>query len=205
MICHCICGNQRDAGAETCDSCSGKNSKHLEGEIFKKQKKGGALKRYWYVLLGKELYSYKNQGDTKHKEMKSLAGVYIKELVEEANESGQILYSFMLVFPNKRRIYYFKDKDEKNKWIAAIKQAIGYSNLNDFYELGETLGKGKYGIVKHAFHKRTKTEVAVKIVKKRDLNIKDLELLKREIEVLKVCQHPSIIKFFDVFENQDYI
>jgi serine/threonine protein kinase len=23
--------------------------------------------------------------------------------------------------------------------------------------------------------------------------------------VLKVCQHPSIIRFFDVFENQDYI
>ena len=35
--------------------------------------------------------------------------------------------------------------------------------------------------------------------------MKDLELLKREIEVLKVCQHPNIIKFFDVFENQDSI
>jgi len=54
----------------------------------------------------------------------------------------------MLIFPNKRRIYYFKDKNQKDKWITAIKQAIGYSNLNDFYELGETLGKGKYGIVK---------------------------------------------------------
>jgi len=26
MICHCICGNFRLAGAETCDSCNGKNS-----------------------------------------------------------------------------------------------------------------------------------------------------------------------------------
>ncbi len=32
-----------------------------------------------------------------------------------------------------------------------------------------------------------------------------MELLKREIEVLKVCQHPNIIKFYDVFENQDSI
>jgi serine/threonine protein kinase len=47
--------------------------------------------------------------------------------------------------------------------------------------------------------------VAVKIVKKKDLNMKDQELLKREIEVLKICQHPNIIKLEDVFENQDYI
>ena len=47
--------------------------------------------------------------------------------------------------------------------------------------------------------------VAIKIVKKKDLSIKDLELLKREIEVLKLCQHPSIIRFFDVFESQDNI
>lgn len=32
-----------------------------------------------------------------------------------------------------------------------------------------------------------------------------MELLKREIEVLKLCQHPSIIRFYDVFENFDYI
>jgi serine/threonine protein kinase len=42
-------------------------------------------------------------------------------------------------------------------------------------------------------------------VKKKDLNIKDQELLKREIEVLKICQHPNIIKLEDVFENQDYL
>ena len=60
-------------------------------------------------------------------------------------------------------------------------------------------------MVKKGVHKRTKLEVAVKIVKKKELIIKDLELLKREIEVLKLCQHPSIIRFYDVFENQDYI
>ncbi len=30
-------------------------------------------------------------------------------------------------------------------------------------------------------------EVAVKIVKKKELSLKDIELLKREIEVLKIC------------------
>lgn len=86
-----------------------------------------------------------------------------------------------------------------------IKKAIGYANLHDYYDLNESLGKGKYGLVKRGVHKKSGKEVAVKIVKKKELSLKDMELLKREIEVLKVCQHPNIIRFYDVFENSDFI
>jgi len=34
---------------------------------------------------------------------------------------------------------------------------------------------------------------------------KELELVRAEIEILKVCQHPNIIRIYDVFENLDYI
>ena len=33
----------------------------------------------------------------------------------------------------------------------------------------------------------------------------NLELVRTEIEILKICQHPFIIKLYDVFENIDYI
>lgn len=46
----------------------------------------------------------------------------------------------MLIFPNKRRIYYLQSKSEKERWMDAIKKAIGYANLYDFYDLKETLG-----------------------------------------------------------------
>lgn len=85
--------------------------------------------------------------------------------------------------------------------MNAIKRAIGYANVFDFYDLRDSLGQGKYGVVKLGIHKKSLKEVAIKIIKKKDLNIKDQELLKREIEVLKICQHPNIIKLEDVFEN----
>jgi serine/threonine protein kinase len=85
--------------------------------------------------------------------------------------------------------------------MDAIKRVIGYSNLYDFYDLKENLGQGKYGLVKRGIHKKTSKEVAVKIVKKKELSVKDQELLKREIEVLKICQHPNIIRLDDIFEN----
>ena len=104
---HCVCGNLCEGTNTSCSSCLGSDIPHLEGEIWKKQKKVSTLKCYWFVLLGRELYSYKSQGDSKHKEMRALSDVYIKDEPEELDDNGEALYPFMLIFPNKRRIYYF--------------------------------------------------------------------------------------------------
>jgi hypothetical protein len=45
--------------------------------------------------------------------------------------------------------------EEKERWIKAIKKVIGYSTLADYYEIREPLGKGKFGLVKAAAHKKT--------------------------------------------------
>jgi serine/threonine protein kinase len=59
--------------------------------------------------------------------------------------------------------------------------------------------------VKLAIHKKTQKKVAIKFIKKKDMALHELELQKREIEVLKICQHPNIIRLLDVFENPEYI
>ena len=65
------------------------------------------LKKYWYCLLGKELYVYKNKNEEKHKGMHNLVGVFIKDEPDEQMENGEILYAFKLIFPpNKSRTYY---------------------------------------------------------------------------------------------------
>ena len=89
--------------------------------------------------------------------------------------------------------------------MDAIKKVIGYSNMFDFYEIKNTLGKGKFGLVKSAIHKKTGKNVAVKVMSKKDMTVQDVELQRREIEILKMCQHPHIIRLLDLFENQDYI
>ena len=67
-------------------------------------------------------------------------------------------------------------KEDKEKWMNAIKKVIGYSNLFDFYDIGGTLGKGKFGLVKQATHKKTDKKVAVKIMSKREMQPADVEL-----------------------------
>ena len=138
--------------------------------------------------------------------MHSLIGVFLKDEAEEQLDSTTVLYPFKLIFPpNKARSYYLLNKADKDKWMDAIKNVIGYSNLFDFYEIKETLGKGKFGLVKSAIHKKTGKNVAVKVMSKKEMSVTDMELQRREIEILKMCQHPHIIRLLDIFENQDYI
>lgn len=59
--------------------------------------------------------------------------------------------------------------------------------------------------MKLGIHKKTGKKVAIKILKKKKMDPEDFELYKREVEILKICQHPNIIRLLDVFENQEYI
>lgn len=54
-------------------------------------------------------------------------------------------------------------------------------------------------------HKKSGKNVAVKIVNKTNMTTQDVELIKSEIEILKLCQHPNIIRLLDYFENSENI
>lgn len=85
----------------------------FEGEMIRKATET-KLKKYWYCLLGKELYVYKNKQEEKHKGMHNLIGVFIKDEPEEQLDSTTVLYPFSLIFPgNKPRTYYLLNKDDK--------------------------------------------------------------------------------------------
>lgn len=54
-----------------------------------------------------------------------------------------------------------------------------------------------------AKHRKNGKQVAIKQIAKA--NMKPIEVFqqRREIEVLKMCQHQNIIKLVDLFENSD--
>ncbi|XP_071000924.1 serine/threonine-protein kinase SIK1-like [Oncorhynchus clarkii lewisi] len=74
-----------------------------------------------------------------------------------------------------------------------------------FYEIIRTLGKGNFAVVKLACHKVTKTQVAIKIIDKKRLEPSDLKKIYREVEVMKLLNHPHIIKLYQVMETKDML
>ncbi|XP_077089454.1 serine/threonine-protein kinase MARK2 isoform X24 [Siphateles boraxobius] len=70
------------------------------------------------------------------------------------------------------------------------------------YRLLKTIGKGNFAKVKLAKHVLTGREVAVKIIDKTQLNSSSLQKLFREVRIMKVLNHPNIVKLFEVIETE---
>lgn len=134
--------------------------------------------------------------------MHHLSGVYIKEEKPSIIED-KTYYTFKMVYPQKDREYHIEDKKEYMEWVTKLSQAIGFIDLNVKYEIGPKLGNGKFGLVKLATNRKTGMKMAAKFMTKKEMSNVDLELVRTEIEILKICQHPNITRIYDIFENMD--
>lgn len=74
-----------------------------------------------------------------------------------------------------------------------------------FYDIERTLGKGNFAVVKLARHRITKTEVAIKIIDKTQLDSVNLEKIYREVKIMKMLDHPHIIKLYQVMETKNML
>ncbi|KAM4888318.1 serine/threonine-protein kinase SIK1 isoform 1-T2 [Thomomys bottae] len=74
-----------------------------------------------------------------------------------------------------------------------------------FYDVERTLGKGNFAVVKLARHRVTKTQVAIKIIDKTRLDSGNLEKIYREVQLMKLLNHPHIIKLYQVMETKDML
>lgn len=73
------------------------------------------------------------------------------------------------------------------------------------YRLEKTLGKGQTGLVKLGVHYKTNKKVAIKIVNREKLNESVLMKVEREITIMKLIEHPNVLRLYDVYENKRYL
>lgn len=82
-----------------------------------------------------------------------------------------------------------------------------YPNLKGVnrYSLGEVLGSGRFGVVQKATDKKKKKVVAVKMVDLTKFGSADIrkfkENVKREIRLMRRCQHDNIVALLDNYDD----
>ena len=162
------------------------------------------LKKYYLVLINKDIYYYKNEEKAQVAGMHNLSGCFVKENGTKII-NDKTYYSFALVFPSKERSFYCDSKEIYDNFTQKLKEAFGYLNFFDYYEMLDDLGEGIFGSVKLGVEKKTKERVAIKIIKKKKAKPSDIELVRTEIDVMKLCHHPNVVHLLDHFENAEYI
>ncbi|CAK0822001.1 unnamed protein product [Prorocentrum cordatum] len=72
--------------------------------------------------------------------------------------------------------------------------------IEDAYTLDKKLGEGAYGAVRMGKHKSTGCSRAIKTIAKDKMS--NVARFKQEIAIMKVMDHPNIIKLYETFEDR---
>lgn len=98
---------------------------------------------------------------------------------------------------------FSSSKADQNEWVTSINSAMSRSFLPEKYEILRTLGAGSFGVVKLAKCKISNSLVAIKTICKA--NVKNSQNLRKEVEILKLCKHPNIVKLHNIVETSKEI
>ena len=173
-----------------------------EGYLYR-MSESGKLKKLWFKLINKHLFYFKNK-DSVHNGMNCLIRAFIKEsYAREINDKDY--YCFTLIFGKKEKEYFVDNEEDYLEWLKIIKKILHCENVCDLYNIQNKIGKGRYASVYKGIHKTSERIVAIKTLEKENLNTNEINMIKNEIDILKTCQHPNIVKLYDVIENEEKI
>ena len=198
--------NSEDSDEQSDNSSSSNENENVvkyEGYLYKVVEGIKQPKKLWFKLIHKDLYFFKNDRETQHKGMHNLSGVFLREDPPQIINNRKF-FKFSIIYPSKERSYYVGSEFEYQNWISFLKAVTGFTNLTDIYTIEKELGSGKFGLVKLGTNKLVGNKIAIKILDKKEMEVDDLELVRTEIEILRICQHPNIIHLYDVFENESF-
>ena len=102
-------------------------------------------------------------------------------------------------------ISIISSNENENKINSLFKDQAIFDNINN-YKFESKLGEGRFGKVNLAIHKLTNQKVAIKIIDKNHIKLKEhRQRVDSEISILKQVNHYNISKLFSVIENEERI
>ena len=179
-----------------------KNNKIKEG-ILCRLSSSGKIKKILVKLINNHLFYFKDE-DSAHYEMNCLIRVFLKEsFPREIN--GKYYYCFILIFKKKEKEFLLENEEDYKFWLNTFKKVLHNEDINELFEIQNKIGEGRFAHVYNGVHKSSQRKVAIKILEKNNLSYQEMDMIQNEIEILKLCQHPNILKLYDVIENHEKI
>ena len=95
----------------------------------------------------------------------------------------------------------------QDEWVERLRRVCISFNISYRYSFEKLVGKGSFAKVHRALKKRDGKEYAIKTLEKAKMmeHPRHLQSMQNEIMILRLLNHKSIIKQYEVYENDLYI
>jgi len=118
--------------------------------------------------------------------------------------AGSRANELVIHLPGRKTSFFAANEREYSRWMEALKSAACRS-VNDFYSIGESIGRGSFAEVSLGFDRDTGEKFAIKTIEKRGFSSREMELVKREMSIMKSVSHPCIVSTYDIFDTNTSI
>lgn len=190
-----------------------------EGYLWKKGKYFHQLSKRYYLLSGNCVYYYTKKDDVRPRGVVFLTGCIIERIADndmalKGYYGFEILHNDLCAghesarhehHRHDHRVMYCRSEAERDRWVVALQHAAHVVPIEDDYVIGKELGRGRFSVVCECVHKVTNQHCAVKIIDKNTIEKDEKELLRTEIAVLKLVNHPNIIRLEGIYESKNHI
>ncbi|KYF43519.1 calcium dependent protein kinase CDPK7 [Toxoplasma gondii ARI] len=182
----------------------GNSEAAIDGVLYKKGKHLHQWQARYYVLVDNMLYYYRRKGDAKPRGFMFLEGCYVELLSEQV---GGRQYGFAIVHPKgetvSKRLLFANSAKEQREWVDTLRVATKQQALEQLYQVGEQLGHGKFSIVYKGIHRATNELYAIKVIDKGKINGHERELLRSEMAILRLLNHPNVIYMKELLDTKE--
>ncbi len=156
VVVYCGCGRICKPDANLCEECVSLEAPNEASGYLYVEKDERNMDRYWFNLINTDLYciptivprlslGYKDKCETDYIQMINIGGYFVEERGKYRVDDTYTLYEFALCTQWEKRTLYAISEAERKNWVAALRKALGYSDITRAYELGVTRYMGDTG------------------------------------------------------------
>ncbi|OMJ93535.1 hypothetical protein SteCoe_3513 [Stentor coeruleus] len=175
----------------------------ISGELYMKIEE--KLVSKYAILRNKVLLLYENTNCKQPGEVIYMEGCYM-EIIGDYYISNKFGISITHQNLSFGEIMLWSDsRKERDDWLRFLENASNYRKFKEFYTIGEKIGHGKFSDVYSCTENSTYKKWAVKVITKSKLSSLEKELIQSEISILRVLNHPGVIKIKDIFDSKKHL
>ena len=193
------------AGAARSLTLHGCDMLEKSGPLYKVGARFKQLTKRWYYLEQNFLYWYTRQKDSTPRGVLFLEDSYVKPVDDGQKGYFGISIHTSSAHGERTKVLYAKTSEERDEWLSALRQACRAVPFDEDYEEQGEIGRGRFSQVISAKRKGDGKLFAVKKINKVDLQEDEKELLRTEIAILKLVNHPHIIRLENVYETSSWL